>query len=138
MASHRTLSRPLAPHLQVWKWGPHMLVSILHRATGTAMATVGTVLLVWFLAALASGAEAYADFRDVFTVESGRLNIIGYVVGVGLTWTFFQHMANGIRHLLMDIGAGFELNFNKKTSLATLIFSPLATLAFWAILLLDK
>ena len=47
--------RPLSPHLQIWRWGPHMLVSILHRVTGSALALVGLPLLAWFLGALASG-----------------------------------------------------------------------------------
>ena len=39
--------RPLSPHLSIWKWGPHMLVSILHRVTGSGMATVGLAVLLW-------------------------------------------------------------------------------------------
>lgn len=108
-----------------------MLVSILHRATGTTMATGGALLLVWFLAALAGGEQYYATFRDVFTVESGALNVIGWIVGVGLTWTFFQHMASGIRHLVMDTGAAFELKVNRLSALLTMVFSPLLTLVFW-------
>ena len=53
-------NRPLSPHLQIWKWGPHMLVSILHRVTGDGMALVGLGVLLWWLGALASGPEAYA------------------------------------------------------------------------------
>ncbi|GAA3253910.1 succinate dehydrogenase, cytochrome b556 subunit [Sphingomonas yabuuchiae] len=127
----RNTARPLSPHLQIWKWGPNMLVSILHRATGTGMATVGAALLVWFLAAVAAGPESYATFRDVFTVQSGGLNIIGYVVGIGLTACLFQHMANGIRHLFMDVGAGFELKSNKLQAQATMIFAVVMTVAFW-------
>jgi succinate dehydrogenase / fumarate reductase, cytochrome b subunit len=123
--------RPLSPHLQVYKWGPHMLVSILHRATGSGMATVGSILLVWWLAALAGGAESYATFRDVFTYADGRLNVVGYVIGIGLTLALFQHMASGVRHLVMDTGAGFELKRNKTGALATMMFSVVATAAFW-------
>jgi succinate dehydrogenase / fumarate reductase cytochrome b subunit len=115
-----------------------MLVSILHRATGSAMATVGAVLLVWWLAALASGEARYAGFVDTFTVGSGKLNVIGYIVGIGLSWTFFQHFASGIRHLLLDTGAGYELRRNKLGSVLTLVFSALATIAFWAWLLAGK
>ncbi len=109
-----------------------MLVSILHRVTGSGMATVGTILFVWWLAAAAAGEEAYASFRDVFTYADGRLNVVGWVLGVGLTWAFFQHMANGVRHLFMDLGANFELRGNKLSALATLGFGALATIAFWA------
>lgn len=121
----------MSPHLQVWKWGPHMTVSILHRVTGSGMATVGTLLMVWFLAALATGPEAYARFVDVFTVPSGRLNILGWLVGVGLTLSFFQHMASGVRHLIMDTGAAFELKTNKTLAYLTFAVSLTLTAVFW-------
>ncbi len=130
MAS-RNPARPLSPHLQVYKWGPHMLVSILHRATGSGMATVGTGLLVWWLAAIAGGAESYATFVDVFTTDTGALNILGYVIGIGLTLSLFQHMMTGIRHLVMDTGAGFELKRNKMGALATMVASVALTIVFW-------
>ncbi len=130
MAS-RNPARPLSPHLQIYKWGPHMLVSILHRATGSGMATVGTGLLVWWLAAIAGGAESYATFVDVFTTDTGALNILGYVIGIGLTLSLFQHMMSGIRHLVMDTGAGFELKRNKMGALATMVASVALTIVFW-------
>jgi succinate dehydrogenase / fumarate reductase cytochrome b subunit len=114
-----------------------MAVSIVHRATGTGMATVGTVLLVWWLAAMASGPAAYDSFLDLFTLDSGALNIAGWVVGVGLTLSFFQHMASGVRHLFMDAGANFELGTNKRSAVATFIFAVVATAAFW-IWILEK
>ncbi|HEV2569194.1 succinate dehydrogenase, cytochrome b556 subunit [Sphingomonas sp.] len=131
-------NRPLSPHLTIWRWGPHMAVSILHRVTGSGMATVGAILLVWWLVALASGPEAYANFRDVFTVSSGELNILGYLFGIGLTLTLFQHMASGIRHLVMDTGANFELKSNKLSAQLTWGFSILMTLIFWAVLLVGR
>ncbi len=130
MAS-RNPARPLSPHLQVYKWGPHMLVSILHRATGSGMATVGTGLLVWWLAAIAGGAESYATFRDVFTTDTGALNILGYVIGIGLTLSLFQHMMTGIRHFVLDTGAGYELKRNKMGALATMVASVALTIVFW-------
>ncbi len=115
-----------------------MLVSILHRATGSGMATVGTVLFVWWLAAAAAGEESYARFVDLFTLADGRLNIVGWVIGVGLTWAFFQHLANGIRHLFMDLGANFELRGNKRSALATLVVGALGTAAFWTYIVLGR
>lgn len=135
-SSNRT--RPLSPHLTIWKWGPHMAVSILHRVTGSGMATVGAILLVWWLVALASGPDAYAGFVDTFTVSSGGLNILGYLFGIGLTLTLFQHMASGIRHLVMDTGANFELKSNKLSAQLTWGFSILMTLIFWVALLAGK
>ncbi len=135
LANVRNPARPLSPHLSIWKWGPAMAVSIVHRATGSGMATVGTILLVWWLSAMASGAAAYAAFVDLFTVSSGKLNVVGYIVGVGLTLSFFQHMASGVRHLFLDTGAAFELGINKRSALATFVFAIVATAIFWVILL---
>lgn len=108
-----------------------MLISILHRATGGGMATVGAALLVWWLAAIAAGDAAYAAFRGVFTQADGRLNVVGWVIGVGLTFSLFQHMLSGIRHLVMDTGAAFELKTNRLLARATLVFSTLLTILFW-------
>ena len=115
-----------------------MTVSILHRVTGDGMATVGTVLLVWWLAALAGGKDSYDAFTDVFTYADGRLNIVGYVFGIGLTLSLFQHMASGIRHFVMDAGAGFELKTNRAFSWLTFVFSIGLTALFWAYLLVGK
>lgn len=134
MANVRKTARPLSPHLSIWKWGPGMTVSIMHRATGGAMSTVGTLILVWWLIALASGPAAYSMFLDVFTLESGKLNIIGYVVGIGITYAFFQHLASGVRHLFLDVGANFELKSNKVTALTTFVVGLIATVAFWAVI----
>ena len=138
MASPRNPARPLSPHLTAWKPGIHMVVSIVHRITGDGMATVGTLLLVWWLAALASGKEAYDKFVDVFTTSSGALNIFGYIIGVGLTLSFFQHMASGIRHLVMDAGAGFELKINRMGAWATVSVSITLTVLYWAYLIMGK
>ncbi|WP_425506687.1 succinate dehydrogenase, cytochrome b556 subunit [Sphingomonas abaci] len=108
-----------------------MLVSILHRVTGSGMATVGSLLLVWWLAALAGGAESYATFQGVFTTDSGALNVFGVIIGVGLTLSLFQHMMSGIRHLFLDTGAGFELKTNKTFAMLTMVASVTLTAVFW-------
>lgn len=121
--------RPLSPHLQVWRWGPHMLVSILHRATGDGMAVVGLAVLVWWLGALASGTEAYASFQGIMGSP------LGMVVLVGLSWAFFTHMMSGLRHFVMDIGAGYELKTNRMWSIASPVIAALLTAGFWALML---
>ncbi len=138
MANVRNEARPTSPHLSIWKWGPAMAVSITHRVTGSGMATVGTILFVWWLAPLASGPAAYAAFLDLFTVKSGALNIAGYVFGIGLTLSFFQHMSSGIRHLFLDQGANFELKANKTTALLTYVAAILLTIAFWGFIIWGK
>lgn len=129
---HRNPSRPMSPHLGIWKWGPHMLVSILHRVTGAGLATVGAAIFVWWLAAAANGPEAYAGFTGWAT------HWLGIAVAVGLTWAFFQHMLSGIRHLVMDIGAGYELSANKFWAVMTIVGSLLLTLLAWAYILFGR
>ena len=128
-SSNRT--RPLSPHLTIWRWGPHMAVSIVHRVCGSGLATVGAILLVWWLVAAASGEAAYNAFLDIFTLSSGKLNILGYLFGVGLTLTLFQHLGSGIRHFFLDVGANYELKSNKASAMATFVFSVVATILFW-------
>ena len=127
MAETRT--RPLSPHLSIWRWGPGMAVSILHRVTGAGLSIVGLAVLTWWLMALADGPEAYAEFAAL------ALHPVGLVVLIGLTWAFFQHLFSGIRHLVMDSGAGFELGANKRYALLTIIASILLTAVLWAYLL---
>lgn len=122
---HRNPSRPLSPHLTIWRWGPHMLVSILHRVTGVGLATVGAAAFVWWLVAAATGADAYADFLDHAD------NWYGVVVAVGLSWAFFQHSLSGIRHFVLDIGAGYELGVNKFWSVMTMAGSIFLTALLW-------
>jgi succinate dehydrogenase / fumarate reductase cytochrome b subunit len=129
---HRNPSRPLSPHLTIWRWGPHMLVSILHRVTGSGLATVGAIGLVWWLVAAASGEEAYATFTAWAT------SWIGIVIGIGLTWALFQHSLSGLRHFVMDIGAGFEIRRNKFWALMTLAGSITLTALLWLYIALER
>jgi succinate dehydrogenase / fumarate reductase cytochrome b subunit len=125
-------ARPLSPHLTVYKWGPHMLVSILHRITGAGLATVGVAALVWWLVAAASGPDAYKSFSGWAT------SWWGIALGVGLTWAFFQHLLSGLRHLVMDIGAGFEIERNKFWATMTLAGAFLLTAALWLWIVLGR
>ncbi len=121
--------RPLSPHLQIWKWGPHMLTSILHRVSGDGLALVGLPVLLWWLGAIASGPEAFASFAAAATSP------IGYIVLVGLSWAFFNHMSSGLRHFVLDIGAGYELDTNKRWAIASNLGGLVLTVAFWLIVL---
>src|SRR5690348_10238037 len=120
-----TRPRPLSPHLTIWRWGPHMVVSILHRATGIALSVAGLAVLSWWLMALARGADAYATF------EKASHHPIGLVVLIGLTWSFFQHLLSGIRHLVMDTGAAFDLGVNKTFAVLTIVGSVVLTTVLW-------
>ena len=121
--------RPLSPHLTIWKWGPAMVVSILHRITGVGLTFLGLAMLTWWLLALAGTGEDYTLFTDVVTQWFGK------VVLIGLTWSFFQHLLSGIRHLVTDTGAAFELGVNKTSAILTIVASLLLTAALWVYLL---
>ncbi|MGQ5701797.1 succinate dehydrogenase, cytochrome b556 subunit [Sandaracinobacteroides sp. A072] len=119
-------SRPLSPHLSIWKWRVHMATSIFHRVSGHALAFAGLFLFAWWLAAAATSREAY----DIFLAFAG--SPFGWVVWVGLSWMFFQHLMSGIRHLAMDSGWGYELGISKMTATWVFVGAILLTAAFWA------
>lgn len=122
-----TTERPLSPHLTIWKWGPHMLVSILHRVTGGALTVAGLAILVWWLGAIAAGDAAYADFANAADHWFGKFVLIG------LTWAFWQHLFSGLRHLVLDTGAGYELKVNRFWATMTIPAALLATAMTWAV-----
>jgi succinate dehydrogenase / fumarate reductase cytochrome b subunit len=122
--------RPLSPHITAYKWGPHMFVSIMHRVTGDGMALAGLPVLLWWLGALAYGGSAWQTFAWLAGTP------IGYFFLVGISWAFFNHMCSGIRHLVMDIGAGYELHENRRFAAAVPFIGILLTAAFWAKLVL--
>jgi succinate dehydrogenase / fumarate reductase cytochrome b subunit len=121
-----------------------MLVSILHRATGTALAIGGGLIFTWWLTAAAISPVAYAGFyrwvvaADAASTSYGAphvVNLLAMLVGIGLTWSFFQHASSGVRHFIMDTGAGFELRTNKRAAMATMIVSVIATILFWLVVM---
>lgn len=118
-------SRPLSPHLTIWRWGPGMAASIIHRISGGAVAVVGLAVLAWWLLALSDGQDAYDNFTAAAT------HWAGLVVLIGLTWAFFQHLLTGVRHLFMDSGQGFELGVNKTSAVLTFIGAALLTAVLW-------
>jgi succinate dehydrogenase / fumarate reductase, cytochrome b subunit len=124
-----TKPRPLSPHLGIWRWGPHMAVSILHRVTGAALSIAGLAILTWWLVAISQGPDAFAHFTRI------AMHPVGLAVLIGLTWAFFQHLLSGIRHLVMDTGAAFELGINKTFAILTIVGSIALTAALWVYLL---
>ena len=119
-------SRPLSPHLTIWRWGPAMFISIMHRVTGNGLAVVGLGTLLCWLGTLAAGPESYAKFQEQAS------SWYGMVILVGLSWAFFNHLASGLRHFVLDVGAGFELKSNAMWSVLTPLIAILFTAGFWA------
>jgi succinate dehydrogenase / fumarate reductase cytochrome b subunit len=123
--------RPLSPHLTIWRWGPHMLVSILHRMTGAGLTIFGLALLCWWLSAIAGGSDALARFTAFVEWTKFGLPWVKLML-IGLTWAFFQHVFSGVRHLVMDAGAGFELQTNKMFAILTIFGALVVTALVWA------
>jgi len=140
----KSAPRPLSPHLTIWRWGAHMLVSILHRVTGDGLAIVGGILLTWWLWAIASGPAAYGTFvyyvwsADAGDVAGAIANVLARIVLIGLTWAFFEHLFSGLRHLVLDMGAGYELRINRLWSRVIVVAAPVATAALWIWLCLGR
>lgn len=95
-------NRPLSPHLQIYKPQVTSVLSILHRLTGVAL-VIGTIPFVYWLAALAGGADSYATAQALFGSVVGQILLFLWV------FSLFYHLCNGIRHLFWDMGLGFEL-----------------------------
>ena len=120
--------RPLSPHLQIYKWQVQMMTSILHRATGIALA-VGTLLVVWGLLSLAAGEAAF----DQFKICMG--SPLGIILLVGWSWSLFYHLCNGIRHLVQDTGAGYAVPQFVRSSWLSVIGSLVLVILVWAYVL---
>ena len=100
--------------------------SITHRATGAGL-VVGTLLLVYWLAAAALGPEAYKHAQAVIGSMLGQLFLFLW------TWALFYHMANGIRHLFWDAGYGFEMKDAEKSGRWVVSSSIILTVLCWLI-----
>jgi succinate dehydrogenase / fumarate reductase cytochrome b subunit len=109
-----------------------MAISILHRATGIALAVAGGIGFVWWLLAISDGKESYLAFRECADAW------YGLVIKIGLTWAFFQHLCSGVRHFFLDIGTGYELNANKSGTIAAFIMAIILTAATWGYLWYGK
>ncbi len=118
--------RPLSPHIQIYRWQWTMALSILHRATGIALA-IGTLLLVWWLTAAAYGEPAFASAQNFLGSILGRLLLFGW------SFAFFFHLCNGLRHLVWDAGHGFELKTAHRSALLVLAAALVLTLATWVL-----
>lgn len=108
-----TVQRPLSPHLQVYRLPLLPLMSISHRVTGVGLA-FGTLVLAWWLAALATGPGAYAIF-SAFMMPLGGLALLGWMIAIA------YHFCNGVRHLIWDTGHALELESAEKAGYAVLI-----------------
>jgi len=120
--------RPLSPHLSIYRWPITMTLSILHRATGVAM-SVGLIVLAAWLTAAAQGPSEYDQFAGLLSTLIGRLFLLGW------SFSFFYHLANGLRHLVWDTGRGLLKQQANASAWFVLIAAIVLTIGFWMILL---
>jgi len=111
--------------MQIYKWQVQMVTSILHRATGIALA-VGTLLVVWGLLALAGGEGHFDQFKTCIGSP------LGIALLVGWSWALFYHLCNGIRHLVQDTGAGYAIPQFVRSSWLSVIVSLVLVILVWA------
>lgn len=130
-ASSAAATRPLSPHLQVYKPEINMVMSIVHRITGAAL-YFGTLLLAAWLVSAAIGPEAFDTVNGLFNTILGKLVLIGY------TWALFNHALGGIRHFIWDTIHGYELKTIDTLSWMTLVGSLALTAALWAAVFVSR
>lgn len=121
-----TASRPLSPHLSVYRPMLTMVMSILHRITGAGL-YAGTLLLAWWLLAAASSASAFATAAGVMGSWFGLLLLFGF------SWALFHHMLGGLRHFVWDMGRGLDHPEREYLATGTLIGGLVLTLLVWAL-----
>ena len=117
-------NRPLSPHLQIYRPIPTMMASIMHRITGGAL-YFGTVLVAIWLIALASGPDYFEAVNRLFGSWIGRIVLFGY------SWALIHHLLGGLRHLMWDLGHGFEKHFSTTLAKAQFVASPVITILIW-------
>ena len=117
---------PLSPHIQIYKWHISSLVSISHRITGI----INIIAITFFclLASLLIFGESNYEYIYLFLSS-----LIGKFIILGLTWSFSFQALSEIRHLIMDLGYGFELKTTKITGLIVIFGSVVLTIAFYLI-----
>ena len=119
-------NNPLSPHLQIYKWQISSLLSITHRIVGVI--NILAITLICFLSlSLLLGEESYQVIHNFFKSFFGKFII------VGLCWTFSFHILNELRHLLWDLGYGFDLKVARITGVIALIGSFILTILFYLI-----
>ena len=115
---------PLSPHIQVYKWHVSSLVSIATRITGIINILIITLICFWF-AFLLLGESSYELIKLFLN------SIFGKFIAIGITWSFSFHIFSEIRHLIMDLGYGFEIKTSNLTGMIVIIFSFILTILIY-------
>jgi succinate dehydrogenase / fumarate reductase, cytochrome b subunit len=124
MAETKPQSRPLSPHLQIYRFMLTTMMSIVHRITGAGLYFGMALLVLWLLAA-ATAPEWFEVMQSIFGHWLGMLVLFGF------TWALLHHMLGGIRHLIWDTGRGFGLRTIEWLARANLALSVVLTILLW-------
>tara|TARA_Y100000591_G_scaffold270476_1_gene245331 strand:+ start:151 stop:534 length:384 start_codon:yes stop_codon:yes gene_type:complete len=117
---------PLSPHIQIYKWHISSLVSISHRITGIINIIVITIICLW-ASLLLLGESRYETINSILDSSIGKFIILGII------WSFSFQILSEIRHLIMDLGYGFELKTTKITGLIVIFGSIILTVILYLI-----
>ncbi len=118
--------RPLSPHIQIYRWHVSSLVSISHRITGIINIIAITLICLW-VSLIFISENNYEMINSLLSSKIGKFIILG------LTWSFSFQILSEIRHLIMDLGYGFELKTSKITGLLVMFGSLILTVIFYII-----
>ena len=117
-------NNPLSPHLQIYRWHISSLLSITHRISGIINLTALILIFFWLLV-LSLGENNYELFLLIINSFFGKFILIGF------TWSMSFHLLSGIRHLVWDLGYGFEIKTANISGIIVIIFSLVLTIIFW-------
>jgi len=121
-------NQPLSPHLSIYKWQVTNTLSILHRFSGALLFLAAMDFSIW-LASIAMGENSYALISSLF---SSRLAL---AIWVAVSFCFFYHSLNGLRHLAWDFGKGFETHQVNYSGIIVVFLTLVLTSSFWFLLL---
>ena len=119
-------NNPLSPHLQVYKWHISSLVSIATRITGIINIFAITLICIWF-ASLLLGQSNYENINILLK------SLFGKFIAIGITWSFSFQILSEIRHLIMDLGFGFEIKTTNITGIIVIILSFILTILIYSL-----
>ena len=115
---------PISPHLQIYRWHISSLLSIIHRISGV-INLLALILIFFWLIILSFGESNYELFLLIINSFFGKFILIGF------TWSMIFHLLSGIRHLVWDLGYGFEIKTANISGIIVIIFSLVLTIIFW-------
>ena len=118
------IKNPLSPHLQIYRWHISSLLSITHRISGV-INLLALILILFWLLFLSLGESNYELFLISINSFFGKFILIAF------TWSMSFHLLSGIRHLVWDLGYGFEIKTANISGVIVIVSSLVLTIVFW-------